>query len=137
MAITETARAFFEACETGKGWEVCKTWCAPDATFASQAEPLADVETLEAYCGWMAWLLGPVPNGRYELHAFATDPDNQTVCAFATFHGAHTGPGGPVDPTGKSTRTDYVYAMRFTDGKISHMNKIWNAGWAVRELGWG
>jgi len=26
--------------------------------------------------------------------------------------------------------------MEFEDGKISHMSKIWNAGWAMRELGW-
>jgi len=26
--------------------------------------------------------------------------------------------------------------MEFDDGKISHMTKIWNAGWAMRELGW-
>jgi hypothetical protein len=32
--------------------------------------------------------------------------------------------------------TDYVYAMDFEDGKIKHMTKIWNAGWAMKELGW-
>lgn len=137
MSITETARAFFEACETGKGWEACSQWCTADASFASQAEPIADMKALEAYCGWMQWLLGPLPDGRYELHAFATDAERETVCAFATFHGTHTAAGGPGEPTGKSTATDYVYAMRFTDGKISHMTKIWNAGWAVRDLGWG
>jgi len=26
--------------------------------------------------------------------------------------------------------------MEFQDGKISHMTKIWNAGWALKELGW-
>jgi hypothetical protein len=26
--------------------------------------------------------------------------------------------------------------MEFEDGKIRHMTKIWNAGWAMRELGW-
>jgi hypothetical protein len=26
--------------------------------------------------------------------------------------------------------------MEFEGGKISHMTKIWNAGWAMRELGW-
>jgi hypothetical protein len=26
--------------------------------------------------------------------------------------------------------------MEFEDGKISHMTKIWNAGWAMKELGW-
>ena len=56
--------------------------------------------------------------------------------AYAVFHATHTGEGGPVPPTGKSTSTDYVYVMEFQGGKISHMTKIWNAGWAMRELGW-
>lgn len=46
-----------------------------------------------------------------------------------------TGPG-PVPPTGKSTRTDYVYVMQFTGDKISHMTKIWHSGLALKELGW-
>jgi hypothetical protein len=41
--VLEVARAFFEACETGKGWEVCQQFCTPDATFRHKAEPLADV----------------------------------------------------------------------------------------------
>ena len=39
-------------------------------------------------------------------------------------------------PTGKKTNSDYVYVMQFTDGKISHMTKIWNSGVAFKELGW-
>ena len=27
----ESAKQFFEACETGKGWEDCKAFCHPDA----------------------------------------------------------------------------------------------------------
>jgi hypothetical protein len=26
--------------------------------------------------------------------------------------------------------------MEFEDGKIRHMTKIWNAGFAMKELGW-
>ena len=48
-AINEIATQFFEACEAGKGWEACKAYCKPDATFSAQAEPLADVRTLQAY----------------------------------------------------------------------------------------
>ena len=48
----------------------------------------------------------------------------------------HTGQGGPCPPTGKSTTTDYVYVMDFDGDKIRHMTKIWNAGWAMKELGW-
>jgi len=39
-SITTVAEAFFEACETGKRWEVCSAYCTPDATFSAQAEPL-------------------------------------------------------------------------------------------------
>ena len=39
----------------------------------------------------------------------------------------------PCPPTGKSTSSDYVYVMEFEDGKISHLTKIWNAGWAMSQ----
>lgn len=136
-AMTETARAFFEACDTGAGWASCAAYCRPDASFSSQAEPLADMRSLADYAEWMKWLPGPVPDGRYEVHAFAVDEDRRAVTAFATFLGTHTGEGGPVPPTGNVTATDYVYVMNFDGDKIRHMTKIWNAGWALRELGWG
>jgi predicted ester cyclase len=135
-SIAETALAFFDACDTGKGWEGCSAYCRPDATFAAQAEPLADVRTLAEYTDWMKALMGFVPDGRYDLKSLAIDDERGNVCAYGVFHGTHTGPGGPTDPTGKSTSTDYVYVMDFQDGKISHMTKIWNAGWAMKELGW-
>lgn len=134
--ITETARSFFEACETGKGWAGCRQYCDPAASFAAQAEPLAEVKTLEAYTEWMKGLLGFMPDGRYEVKSFATDKERDNVCAYGVFSATHTGPGGPMPPTGKATRTDYVYVMEFADGKIRHMTKIWNAPWAMKELGW-
>ena len=56
MAITETARKFFEACETGKGWEGCREYCTSEATFSAQAEPIADLTSLEQYADWMKGL---------------------------------------------------------------------------------
>ena len=47
--ITEIASTFFEACETGKGWEGCSEYCTTDATFSAQAEPLLDVKSVEQY----------------------------------------------------------------------------------------
>ena len=135
-SITEDAHAFFEACETGKGWAHCKSYCRPDATFSSQAEPIADINTLEGYCDWMTGLLTIIPDGSYEIKAFATDDNRNSVSGFGVFSGTHTGEGGPVPPTGKSTKADYVYVMEFDGDKIKHMTKIWNAGWTVRELGW-
>jgi len=136
-SITEIAGKFFEACETGKGWEGCKQYCKPDATFSAQAEPLADVATLQQYTEWMKGLLTPIPDGRYELKSFATDEQRKNVSAFAVFSGTHTGPGGPCPPTGKRVKSDYVYVMEFDGDKIRRMTKIWHAGWAMKELGWG
>ena len=59
--IQSIAKCFFEACETGRGWEVCRHFCTPTATFSSQAEPLAEVKTLEAYAQWMQGLLKFMP----------------------------------------------------------------------------
>jgi predicted ester cyclase len=134
-AMTETAMKFFEACEAGKGWEACKAWCWPDASFACQADPLADVRSLQAYADWMRSLIRMMPDGRYELKSFAVDEARGNVTAYAVFRGTHTGAGGPP-PTGRSTQSDYVYDMHFADGKIRHMTKIWNSGWALRDLGW-
>jgi len=135
--ITTIARQFFDACETGKGWAGCQGFCTPDASFSAQAEPLAETRTLREYCDWMKGLLGFIPDGRYAVKAFATDAERQTVCAYGVFSGTHTGQGGPCPPTGKSTATDYVYVMEFAGDRIHHMTKIWNAGWAMKELGWG
>jgi predicted ester cyclase len=85
----------------------------------------------------MQGLLSFMPDGRYTVKSFATDEARSNVSAYGVFQATHTGEGGPCPPTGKSTTTDYVYVMQFTGEKISHMTKIWNAGWAVRELGWG
>jgi predicted ester cyclase len=134
--IATAARQFFEACEAGRGWDVCQAWCTSDASFSSQAEPLADIRTLQVYTDWMKGLLGFMPDGRYDLVCFATDPETSTVCAHGVFHATHTGDGGPCPPTGKATTTDYVYVMAFEGDKIRHMTKIWNAGWAMRQLGW-
>ena len=136
MTIEATARAFFEACETGKGWEVCRQWCHNDASFDCQADALAGTSTMEGYTDWMKGLLTPLPDGRYELKGFAADNDRNTVLAFAVFHGTQTGEGGPVPPTGKAIAADYVYSMTFDGGKIRHMTKIWNDAISLRQLGW-
>ena len=135
-SMTETARAFFDAVDTGQGWEACSAYCRPDATFAAQADALAEIHTLAEYAEWMKGMMSITPDGRYEMKSFAVDPDGQTVIAYAVFHATHTGEGGPVPPTGKSTSSDYVYVMEFDGDKIRHMTKIWNAGWALHELGW-
>ena len=136
MTITEIAQQFFEDCEEGKGWDVCKAYCKADATFSAQAEPLDGVKTLQQYTDWMKGLLTFMPDGRYELKSFGTDDQRKSVCAYGVFYATHTGQGGPCPPTGKGVKTDYVYVMEFEGDKIRHMTKIWHSGLAMKQLGW-
>ncbi|UCH24383.1 MAG: nuclear transport factor 2 family protein [Trueperaceae bacterium] len=135
-AILGPAKQFFEACDTGQGWDVCKAYCTPDATFSVQANALAEISTLEGYCEWMKNLFTPIPDGHYELKFFAADEADESVVAVATFHGTQTGPGGPVPPTGKTIAGDYVYHMVFDGERIKHLTKIWNDAFSLQQLGW-
>ena len=134
--ISSQAKLFFEACETGKGWEGCKSYCHPNASFSSQTGALSGISTLEGYCDWMKNLFTPVPDGHYELRFFGVDESRNTVAAYAVFQGTQTGPGGPVPPTGKSVAADYVYAMKFEGDRIVSMIKIWNDTISMQQLGW-
>lgn len=134
--IKETARQFFDACETGKGWEVCKEFCHPEATFSCQADALANIRTLADYTEWMKGLLTPIPDGSYEIRSFAVDEGRNSVAAYGIFTGTHTGDGGPISPTGKSVSADYVYVMEFDSDRIRNMTKIWNDLYSLKQLGW-
>ena len=136
-SIKQTATLFFDACETGKGWDACSQYCHPNATFSAQADTFAEVTTVEQYTEAMKGLLaGPIPDGTYELKSMALDDDRNMVVGFAVFKGTNTGEGGPPTPTGKKIATDYVYAMQFEGGLISSVTKIWNDVFALRQLGW-
>jgi predicted ester cyclase len=136
-SIKDVAGDFFVACEAGKGWEVCRAYCRPDATFSSQAGAIADIRSLQQYTDWMKGLLVILPDGKYEVKSFAVDDERNNVCAYGVFTGTHSGPDGPCPPTGKTVnKSDYVYVMEFDGDKIRHMTKIWPDTWALQQLGW-
>ncbi len=132
----EVAEKFFDACETGKGWEGCKDYCHPEATFSSQTGTLEGVNTLEGYTEFMKNLFKPVPDGNYEIRSFAVDEERNNVIGFGVFRGTNTGEGGPVPPTGNKAEAEYVYVMDFEGDKIKHMTKIWNDSFTMKQLGW-
>jgi hypothetical protein len=84
-SITAIANDFFAACETGKGWEICRAYCAPNATFAAQAEPLAVIKMLAEYADWMKGVTTAMPDSSYEVKSFATDTERNNVAAYAVF----------------------------------------------------
>jgi hypothetical protein len=138
MSAIENATNFFHACDSAKGWDECSQYVAEGASFHAQSEPLVDITTVEGYAIWMAeFSENVVPGCSYEIHSSAFDDDTKTAVFFATFTGKHTGDGGPIPPTNKETNTHYVYIFSMNDDdKIAKMQKVWNAPWALKELGW-
>ncbi len=138
MSAFDNASRFFHACESLEGWAGCEQYVASGATFTGQSAPLADVTTVEGYTEWMAGL-GSVPLAgcSYDLHTSTYDEASRTAVFFATFNGTHVGDGGPVPPTHNTTHSHYVYILTMAaDDRVAAMTKVWNASWALRELGW-
>lgn len=138
MSAFGNAAKFFHACESLEGWGGCEQYVATDASFVAQCEPLVDITTVQAYVDWMAGLGTTTCAGcSYALRTSSYDEANRTAIFFGTFTGTHVGDGGPVPPTNKTTNTDYVYVLTMdADDKVVRMCKVWNAPWAMRELGW-
>ncbi len=137
MTAFETAKKFFDACESAKGWTGCGRYVADDATFVAQASAMTGIDTVEAYCEWNVGFAVTAPGASWDVHASAFDESTRTAIFFATYHAKHTGEGGPVPPTQKETNTHYVYALVMDDDdKVQRMTKIWNSSWAFREFGW-
>lgn len=138
MSGFETASNFFHACESVKGWGECSQYVEPGAPFSAQCEPLIDIHTVEDYVNWMTGVCETAcPENSYVLHASAYDETTNTAMFFGTYTLRHTGDGGPVPPTNKQTSSQYVYIIETSDsGKVKSMQKVWNAPWALRELGW-
>lgn len=138
MSAFEHARKFFNACEAAEGWAGCAPYVAEGASFVAQSEPLAAIDTVEGYCEWMAaFVRVTAPGATYDLHASSYDEKTRTAVFFATYHAKHTGAGGPVPPTQKEAHSHYVYILTMNaDNKVARMVKVWNAPWAMKQLGW-
>lgn len=138
MTAFDNAKKFFDACETPAGWSGCQQFVEEEAPFIAQSEPLVEVHTVKDYCEWMAAFGGvTAPGASYDLHTASYDEATNTAVFFATYHARHTGEGGPVPPTHKETHSHYVYFLMMNENnKVAKMIKVWNAPWAMRELGW-
>jgi hypothetical protein len=139
MTSYATALKFFEACETNKGWEGCEQYVSnEDAPFKVQADALKDISTIQGYTEWVkAFGTTTAPGSTYELHLGSFDEKTRKAVFVATYHAKHTGEGGPVEPTNKEMHTDYVYVIDMNaEDKIIGMSKIWNDGFALKQVGW-
>ena len=123
--MRETAEQFFDACETGKGWDGCAPYCHPGATFAGQTAALAGIDTLEAYTEWMKDLLTPLPDGTAEVRSFAVDEVRHNVAAYGIFRGTHTGDFMGIPASGKPVEMRSIDIWRIEDGMfVEHWDEL-------------
>ena len=50
--MLDIAEKFFWPCDEGKGWDYCKEYCHPNATFKTDADTLVHLDRLEDYVEW-------------------------------------------------------------------------------------
>jgi len=95
----------------------------------------------EEYADWRASMrdraVEAAPDCKWVLEHASWDKDKRTIACYGVASGTHTGPGGPVPATGRSVASEYVYILHVDEtGRFDRMTLVWNAGWAMRELGW-
>lgn len=137
MSAFENATRFFHSCESSEGWEACRQYVEPGATFEAQAGPVAAFDKVREYAEWMAEVPHWATDAGFDIHTSAWDEENRAATFFATYHLRHTGEGGPVPPTNREMNSHYVFVLFMSaDDRVEKMYKIWNADWALKQLGW-
>lgn len=134
----ENATQFFHECESAKGWDQCKQYVAPNAVFECQSGTYADVHTIEGYATKIAEVYYAVfrDGTDYELEE-VTHNDKGTIGLFGTSIIKHTGPEGPVAPTGKIAKSHFAYFLSPDEnGKVARMVKVYDEAQTRSQLGW-
>jgi hypothetical protein len=133
----ENATSVQVAMDKATGWDSCKDVVEEGATFSAQAGAVADCKTLKEYADWAEGFAKICPNSTFDVNIKMYDEDTRTAVFCCTYHATHTGEGGPVEATGKTTHSDYVYIIKMNEhDKITSFKKVWNDGFALAELGW-
>ena len=118
--IMEAAKQFYFACENGTGWTNCHPYCHPDATFSSEAKTLQEIDNLNHYTEWMAEIHKHMIDISFDVVGFAFDEERKVFLIYGIYRGVIT-----MRETPQAFETDYFYILKFTDGKISRVTKVW------------
>ena len=141
MSNLDTAKAFFDSCWKGNGWEKCKDYCAPNAIFRSQAMLFHPPMSSESDLDWVKVMATKVlPKCYLTDVAYVYDAKTNIAIFSGIFNAKHSKTprvSQLPSPTKKSVKSDYVYRIHFNaKGKIDSLVKIWNSEWFQKELGW-
>ncbi|KAL6042497.1 Polyketide cyclase [Balamuthia mandrillaris] len=132
----ESAKAFVDALDVGKGWEgVKEVVAAEDTPFSCDC---LESNTIKEYSNEMAVVSKvTIPDFKYEILSLASN-DTEVVMVLSC-SGTHTGEGGPKPPENppRTFRGEYAYTIRFnSDGKIVNMHKVMDKYTTFSSMGW-
>ena len=83
--------------------------------------------TVKEYVDWCEGFGKICPGATFDVNFKTFDEATSTAICDCAYHATHTGEGGPVEATGKTTHSDYVYRLKFfDDDKVESMHKVWN-----------
>ncbi len=134
--IRSLALQFTEANDAGEGWDTCRAFCQPGATFAFKGALLRGIDTVEAYTEWIKANQQTFPDFGGDVGAVGVDEARGCVLVYGANWGTHTGEGGPVPPTGKRFEVEGVNVITFAGDKIRHMTLVVNEAAIAEQLGW-
>ena len=84
--MLDVAEKFFWPCDEGKGWEACKKYCHPNATFKTDADTLIHLDRLEDYVEWMKDAHSMLANTKFEIKSIAEDKKRGMVLLYAIIY---------------------------------------------------
>ena len=104
--MLDVAEKFFWPCDEGKGWEVCKEYCHPNATFKTDADTLVYLDRLEDYVEWMKDAHSMFANAKFEIKSIAEDNKRGMVLLYAIIYADNI-----LGEEPQPIETDYVLSI--------------------------
>lgn len=132
------AKKIMEALEYIKPWEDIADLLVEDCPHICQADMMKDITTVKQLHDWKVNFNENVaPGCKPIVHNLVWDAPKKTALKFSTYVATHTGDGGPVPATNKTTNTHYVFICEMNDeNKCICLTKVWNDDYCKKEIGW-
>ena len=81
---------------------------------------MQEIDSLDNYTEWMAEVHKHITDISFDVEGFAHDESRNVVLICGIYRGVIT-----MSETPHPFETDYVYALKFNEGKIIHVTKVW------------
>jgi len=131
LVVTEAQQMIAEALN-GRNIAVVDDAFEPDCHIHMNGGPNRDL-TLSEFKDMLAGMLTAFP----DLHLTVDDQftAGDRVATRWTIRGTHTGPLGPLGPSGKQVTIEGIIMDRYANSKIADRWELWDQAWLLQQLG--